>query len=139
MTLTMSGQWDARYRSNGCDVTETQTEEEIATATLAAGEGANGFLDIRDDGTVSIMIPNLYGRGRGTYRVQASGTRTGGLQCSPIAPTDVTTEIDGAVSTEIFFLEGRMSEDQKSISVNTRMTFENLPDRVYEVSVTLQR
>jgi hypothetical protein len=51
----------------------------------------------------------------------------------------VTTEIDGAVSTEIFFLEGRMSEDQKSISVNTRMTFENLPDRVYEVSVTLQR
>jgi hypothetical protein len=139
MTKTMAGQWDATYRSNGCDVTATQTEESIETATLAAVEGATGFLDIRDDGTVSVMIPNLFGRSHETYRVQASATRTGGPQCTPIAPTDRTTELDGSLSTDTIIAEGRLSEDQKSISANTRMTIEGMPDREYEVSVTLQR
>jgi hypothetical protein len=132
-------QWDANYRSNGCDVVATQTREEAQTGNLRALEGSIAVISFNQDGTYEILIPNLTADTSGTLRVAASEQRSGHESCRAAPPTNTTSTVNGVSTTAILSLTGTTGQNPRSLIGTMTVPVPGLPDHEYSVTWNLQQ
>jgi hypothetical protein len=130
---------DRRYRSNGCDISLTQTEEEFVSGNLRALEGSIAILTVEANGTYQLVIPGLQAQAHGTSRLQASESHSGGESCNDPAPTDVTTTLDETLTMSTLTMSGVVGENPRAITGTGTITVEGLPNEVYNGSWNLQQ
>jgi hypothetical protein len=131
--------WTSQHRTNGCNVSASQTREDVQSGNLRALAGTFAVISFQPDGTYEISIPNLVADTRGTLRVSAQETWSGDPACNSPQPTDTTTATQGNLQSALLTVTGTAPANATSINGTAEITFPGTPDRVYSVTWSLQQ